>query len=389
MMKTKIAFIDSYVNIQYIRSLICENQSLGKVLSIRDGELYISDDIECITLTHATLCANIFLHNTRNSCELNFIQILDEKTNKTSVEKLVIALNWCLNNNIKIINMSIGTTLIRDLVPIFNIMDQLIKKDVLVIAASSNNFKMTYPATFHQIIGAKAIKNGSDKSEIYYSEQSLDRIEICCKIKNEIITYNQKRYMIYDSNSYAAPLVTAIVLDYVSEGIVNINQVRERLLHELKVLCNYNDDRIWSYIKRKIDIPVIAVINENREKNNFESSLSYNIQQNLTEKGYYGICLSDYNETSIEKYVLINLLDYKMLSIVKKIKFYSHYCDCAFIILNINKDLFMQNRLMKYSDVIISESYLNHRIQKKKYMCYQEYPNFNALFDELYHRLTK
>ena len=207
MEKQRIAFIDDHINIKYVSKLIRDRQSINGAWTVSNNRVIPTTMLPFNVLSHATLCTKVFLEYTTCACELSFINIWDGGGLKANINALLTALSWCLENEITLINLSLGTTRMIDIPSLFDIINKLIKKNIGIVAASSNSQLLTFPAAFEHVIGVKSLVSKSRQAGFIYLEDSLDLIEVSCYVKDEVIEYQGDNYPLYSANSLAAPII--------------------------------------------------------------------------------------------------------------------------------------------------------------------------------------
>lgn len=87
--------------------------------------------------------------------ELYSYKLLDN-TGKGNVDDLKSAFDWCLMNNIRLVNLSFGTTHFKDKGIIRQLVNQYANKGLIIIAATANSGYTAFPASFSNVIGVKA-----------------------------------------------------------------------------------------------------------------------------------------------------------------------------------------------------------------------------------------
>ena len=387
-MSLKVAFIDSNINIGYISSIMNYGQTIGGIIAIKDNKVISSSSLLEDTLTHATLCTKIFLENVSGYFELFFINILDDHTLKTDTNSFLTALSWCLENKIDLINLSIGTTSLVDVSHLSFKINELVENGTVIVSASSNNNKMTFPASFDNVIGVKALKSKLKQTGFIYVEKSIDRIEVNCYVKNEIIEYNDKFYNIYCSNSYAAPFISAKICDFLFNGCNSLEQIKDRLKTNSLPMDNKSIKKNYKkYFVQKVNGPIIAVIGE--VDNGLTSLLIQKFFLKFVERNYYGICLSEHFKTDLSVGIL-NIAESDPYHPYEKLKFYSHYSDASYIIIHANKKFLCNNIKLKNIDVILYDPALYDLKHKRgsKYIAFPEYKDFDVLFTKIYNDLS-
>ncbi|MUG23708.1 S8 family serine peptidase [Paenibacillus macerans] len=201
----KIAIIDSGINGQWF-----DLHSFEREIEI-DSELQTVEETEAGPQSiHGTLCAAIIEKYSKYK-QIYSVKILNERGKATS-KQLAAAITWCIENDIKIINMSVGSTDRQDYDLIKQVVNQAYNKGIIIIAAASNRGDMTYPAAFSNTIGVKCDRNHIlNFSQYIYDCSSLDGTEVIANGRHRLTNRLGDTIATDASNSYAAPLVTALV----------------------------------------------------------------------------------------------------------------------------------------------------------------------------------
>lgn len=103
MKKDIIAIIDDGIS-EYF-------ESIGKLhfnIQIIDKNNAINIKNNTTKITHGTICAAI-IKKYNPDAFIGSLKIIDEDQHNCNIEKLIYALEWCLKESIKIINISLGT----------------------------------------------------------------------------------------------------------------------------------------------------------------------------------------------------------------------------------------------------------------------------------------
>lgn len=195
-------------------------------------EIKNRDDIK-VNISHGTICAAI-IKNYLPEVILSSIKILDSST-KGTIEQLVLAIKWCIEKKIKIINMSLGSICCKDYESIKSIIDYAYKKGTIIIAASNNKDYITYPSVLSNVIGVKADRTGMVKEgEYFYNILPKDGVEIS-GFSNFVLTNNNSEMVIDTANSFASPYITVLVYNKVkSNSDVTIDDIKENLFMNSK-----------------------------------------------------------------------------------------------------------------------------------------------------------
>lgn len=163
-------------------------------------------------LNHSTTCATIIKKYSPHAIFAS-IKILNENAKGMSAQ-LIKALEWCMDNNLRLINLSLGTIDFRDYDPIKDIVNKAYNRGFIIVAACNNRDIISYPASLENVIGVKSDKSNTLKGcEYTYHENPVDGIDIIAPGTDP--SYDEHGF--YPANSYAAPRVTALAYNMLSQ----------------------------------------------------------------------------------------------------------------------------------------------------------------------------
>ncbi|MNW43746.1 Subtilase family protein [compost metagenome] len=300
MKKIRVAIIDDGIdsNLNYFNANIKYYEVLNhEVLHI--AEL---NDKTAIT-SHGTVCSWIF----SNYCqgvhyELISIKIIDPMVKKTSIDDLIIALNWCSQNDIQLICMSIGTTYYKDFEKITNIVDNLVDKGIIMTAACNNDNLISFPASAKKVIGVRCdYSDFLGEEEFTFIDDDIGNINLVSSCNYEKLEKIVK-VKIAKFNSFAVPYIGALICKSLANGCISLNEVlsslkmRETQNTELKKI-NYLKGA-FPHWKEEIEAPVVAVIS-----NDTGSKLIKDICIQFHKLGFYAVGMC--NEIDDDKFYLI------------------------------------------------------------------------------------
>ena len=223
--------------------------------------------------SHATTCLAIFLKHLEeyvSKIQIISLRVLDENGNG-SLDDVAVAIDWAINSNIKVINMSLGGTHFFQA----ELYDSLITKaqatKTIIIAAQSNDCLYTYPASLPSVIGVKSSSVVS--RDIYLNNLFLfDGIEFCANSVFDLDIYTPNGHRTEPSNSFAAPVVTALVSDICLENPqLDVFDVKQAICFKLGLDSKYIEPKFRSYYFEKlydstvcvditIDVPVVKFL---------------------------------------------------------------------------------------------------------------------------------
>ena len=197
----RIAIIDNGIN----RDLICKEKIQAQVV-IDENNRCIEDknEIQITDFQHGTFCA-LIVEKYNSHCILDSVRILD-KTGKGGIEKIEPALEWCYQNNIRVVNLSFGTTNFNECEKLKKLINKYAYNGMIIVAATANSGFVSYPASFTNVIGVATIGSPLSYSKDYM-QMGIDTVvpsEHMVKMFDEEIRTSL-------SNSYAAPYVCALI----------------------------------------------------------------------------------------------------------------------------------------------------------------------------------
>ncbi|CBZ05050.1 peptidase S8 [Clostridium botulinum] len=284
--KSPIIIIDDGVN-----SDLCNLGELKSDIEVT-SDLEIKENLDCYNefTYHGSTCAAIIKKYLPNA-ELGSIKILSNF--KGTRYQLVKAIKWCVENNIKLINLSLGTVNFQDFKLLYSCMEYAYKKGLIIIAAYNNKRIYTCPASFDNVIGVKCDTTGTLKSSEYiYNTYSLDGIEVIANAKHNIIDNSRMVYTTSICNSYATPVVTALVYELIEKyPDITINEIKTYLRNR-SVNNNNSIDLIKRNhkIQKNVDVPLMIFYDFTGY---YGATISKLFCELFRANGYYAIAIVD------------------------------------------------------------------------------------------------
>jgi len=162
--------------------------------------------------SHADYCMDIIDHylpeEKKHRVLWHNIKILDRSSLTANIDALIYSLEFCLDMNIKVIHLSIGSSCYHDFDRIEKVVNKLSAQNTIIIASTNNNGTITFPACLPNVFGVKTDSQYCDNQFVAY-ETSIDGIELVASSK-----HNTGSITSGNSNSFASPLITSLVLEY-------------------------------------------------------------------------------------------------------------------------------------------------------------------------------
>lgn len=235
-----IAFIDDGINSNLFNiGSLKHNIEICEDLKIKGREEYSLN-----LISHGTLCAAITKMYSPKVI-ISSIKILDSASQKCGKRQLIRALYWCVENDIKIVNVSLGSIDYRDFKEVKDCINNVTKFGLIVIAAFSNMNVYTVPASLTNVIGVNCSKSCSD-DEYLFHRYAMDGIDVSASGSHYLYDLVVNSYYTGYSNSYSAPVISGkvyeILLNYPDSSLEDI---KEELYKGSK---NYRDEDYNPYI---------------------------------------------------------------------------------------------------------------------------------------------
>lgn len=174
--KIKIAVIDSGIDF---------NESINVV----ERKNFLDDEVSPLhedNTGHGTAIAGIIASNgcdktvkgINPNAEIYSARVLDSN-NKAPISRIVEAIYWAIDNDVKIINMSFGTKTYSKV--LHNAIKEAEQKGILMFAASGNGGKsksgnVEYPAAFKEVVGVGSASKNGKMSEITSTGKELELV---------------------------------------------------------------------------------------------------------------------------------------------------------------------------------------------------------------------
>ena len=155
---------------------------------------------------HGTACIGL-IKEVALDASIYPIRVFDEEL-ETSVGQLIQGINWAVDNNMQVINLSLGTLLEEALIPLYIACERARKEGSIIVAACHNKEQWSYPSIFDNAIG---VTSGSFKNPFSYFYRNEHAVECVSGGAREVLWLDGAIMHVPGSSSFAAPQITAIV----------------------------------------------------------------------------------------------------------------------------------------------------------------------------------
>lgn len=195
----ELALIDTSVNIEFFLEYFdfidiykVKNKKVLKQNIATTKEI----DLKNNRISHGSICLSIILSNIINlkDIRISVIEILDAD-NFGNTDNLITGLLWCKENNVAVINLSLGTKTYFDIIKLHPVLTDIARRST-IISAKSNDSIFSYPAGHPDVISVESAKIRILKKMISSSNIIISQN----KITEKILPQNKSSLA---SNSYA------------------------------------------------------------------------------------------------------------------------------------------------------------------------------------------
>ncbi|WP_342416368.1 S8 family serine peptidase [Paenibacillus sp. FSL R10-2782] len=162
-------------------------------------------------MNHGTLCAGIVQAYFPNAV-ISSVKILKQR--KGNADQLCAALRWCVKHGVQVANISLGSTDFRDRTLLREVVNEVAAAGLIMVSAAHNGGFLTYPASFSNVIGVECDRSGNLAAGQYrYNLEAAfgGGIEFTAFARHALTDVLGGTVLCPNSNSYAAPLITAQV----------------------------------------------------------------------------------------------------------------------------------------------------------------------------------
>ena len=170
-----------------------------------DGTMQIDSAPHEDSYGHGTACAGI-IRLFAPDAELYSIKVLGETLSGTS-EILIEALRWTIDNDMDVVNMSLGSTNPQFFAPLHRLVDEAYFEGIVLVTAANNQPVPSYPSLYATVISV-ACHEGREPYEIYYNPRPP--VEFGAPGVNVTVAWKDGTAMAVPGNSYAAPHVSGL-----------------------------------------------------------------------------------------------------------------------------------------------------------------------------------
>lgn len=255
------------------RVAIIDDGAIGNVITteknlVVERSLNICEDNDIAEeFGHAFVCLSIIKKYAQcNDFSWLNIRVIDSVSGRGSSDQFIKALEYCYENNVKVIHLSIGSEEFCDFEKINQIVKKLLDKGIIIVASQSNDGNLTYPAGIEGVIGVRH-QDDVKNDDFVFVDQPVDNISFLASASH-VLKNGRDMFVSKRVNSYATPVMTAHVVNELRQN-PDISPLKIIEILKGKACKKISEDMILSdklYSKSDIQIPVVGIFCKDAEK---------------------------------------------------------------------------------------------------------------------------
>lgn len=174
--------------------------------------------------------------------EIYDVKVLD-KHGKGEVRNLITALDWCIEQNVDIINISFGYQ--TESVELKSAIDRAVDEGIIIVAAAGNTygFGVDYPARYESVISISAVNKDLKRP----SSAARGKIEFVAPGTDILTTNNNGNYSYFNGTSFATAHATGIIALILQDRDLSNTEIISTLIENVLDLGEEGYDREYGH----------------------------------------------------------------------------------------------------------------------------------------------
>lgn len=221
----KVAVVDSGIDIGHKRLINAKISGIG--IRRLKSNIEFTDDFSD-RFGHGTGIASI-IYRAMPEAEIVSVKIFHESL-QCDEELITASIQWCIDNEIDIINLSLGIKTASPSQRLRDICKTAISKNIIIVAASGRKYTDEfYPAFFNQIFG---VTSGNIKRPDRFGYIKDFPVEFIAKGNMHRVASINNSFSLVDGSSYACAYFTGIIGKLLSKlsSDLTIPELKEKLI---------------------------------------------------------------------------------------------------------------------------------------------------------------
>ncbi len=239
--KVKIAVIDS--------GIYKEHEDLYGII-VKEFNAINQDEQVIDEFGHGTAIAGIIggLNNEigvvgiATNIEIYDVKVLD-KYGRGDVRDLITAIDWCIEQNIDIINISFGYQ--TESVELKSAIDRAVDEEIILVAAAGNTygFGVDYPARYDSVISISSVNKELKRP----TSAARGKIDFVAPGTDILTTNNNGNYSYFNGTSFATAHATGIIALILQDRDISKTDIISTLIDNVLDLGEEGYDREYGH----------------------------------------------------------------------------------------------------------------------------------------------
>lgn len=196
---------------------VCEDEICTfKNVQIGNGKVINTFNV-CKKNSHGTGCAKVIVKHAEKDTLISSVSILNRQC-KGNIQSLCTAFEWCVENDVDIINLSLGSIFFKDKELLLSAVNHCAENGIVIVGATSNEGYVTYPASFTNVLGVRSFDEKEKSGCVARYDTNLGFGLFETQGSEKICISGIEKTTSW-CNSVAAPQFTAEIINVYEEGI--------------------------------------------------------------------------------------------------------------------------------------------------------------------------
>lgn len=162
-------------------------------------------------VSHGRLCEMVF-RTFSPDAEIFLVSLIHQDSNLGDAKCIAEALNHTADLGVDLVVLSIGTTNPFAAIEIEYSVNQLVKQGAIIVASSSNEGVITFPASLPNVIGVRCDREGKlDNGQFIIIDSPPDGIDVLCSVPKILQKFILIPRRDMESNSIATPYFASVI----------------------------------------------------------------------------------------------------------------------------------------------------------------------------------
>lgn len=179
-------------------------------------------------INHGTVCAGIIKKYALDANIIS-IKIMSNDVRNGTIEPVIQAITFCIEQKIKLINVSLGTCHPLAIVKLGKVVKEAVENDIVIVASGDGN-RSVYPASYEGVIHCRTKMRYIPMDDSCYLETLTNGKNIIVSSGAQVLhLYNGKDMITPNYSSFSTPVVTSVIWRKMQQNGADLFRVNEFL----------------------------------------------------------------------------------------------------------------------------------------------------------------